>query len=90
MTENIDYLYGKTDIALLEVGGREAMACFIKLCRKVFVASGDRGLLSFVKDILPLLPEETRAEIIVLLFTTLVGERQAHRNDVPPPTAKVH
>lgn len=90
MIDQLDNLYDKTDMALLAAGGKDALACFVQLSRRVLEGAGETGLRNLVIDILPLLPPVARAELVVLLFTTLVDDRQARKKAMPNAFYSLH
>jgi hypothetical protein len=92
MPNAMDDLFDKTDMALLSQGGHDALVCFMKLSRRVLDEAGDDGLRSFVAQVLPLLPEHDRNEIVVLLFSTLIGSHgmTTKKKSTPSPSAMLH
>lgn len=90
MTDQLEDLYDKTDMALLAAGGKDALACFVQLSRRVLEGAGERGLRVFVMEVLPLLPPAWQTELVVLLFTTLVDDRRARKKAMPAVSCSLH
>lgn len=90
MTDQLEDLYDKTDMALLAAGGKDALACFVQLSRRVLEGAGERGLRVFVMEVLPLLSPAWQTELVVLLFTTLVDDRRARKKAMPAVSCSLH
>lgn len=90
MTDQLEDLYDKTDVALLAAGGKDALVCFIRLSRRVLDGAGKRGLRVFAMEVMPLLPPAEQAELVVLLFTTLVDDWQTRNNAMPATSCSLH